>query len=274
MLLCAAADVPATSPAPPEPRQPFESFTVRTTNDPPADIAVWFLSASRPRGTLFLCHGFGSSKSNWVPYQWIRESCHWNMVIFDFREHGGSTHAWGQVRTLGYHEIWDLKAVIDWAESRRLKRPFACYGVSMGAAIALRWAGEGNDRRIVGVLADSPYRTGWDAIQQYQFRGVPLGPLGPMLLKGGFRQMMQQVDIPAALAKRDRDDEMIVWLRFGEHDWFPPDDQKAIFEAIRSGNRLKRMEILPEVGHAQGWRDPEGNDRTIKSFLSTCESRR
>jgi pimeloyl-ACP methyl ester carboxylesterase len=252
------------------PRQPYESFKIATPNEPQAQIAGWFLPASRARGTLILCHGFGASKSDWLPYQWIRDSCHWNVIMFDFREHGESTNAWGQVRTLGYYEIWDVKAVVDWAESRHLARQLALYGVSMGGSVALRWAGEGQDHRIVGVLADSPYRSGWDAIQQFQYHAMPLGPLGPTLLHGGFKQMMQQVDIPAALSKRD---DLIVWLTWGENDWFPPEDQSAIAAAVRSPESLKHVEILPGVGHAQGWMDPARNDQKIKSFLALCESR-
>ena len=83
-------------------------------------------------------------------YSWIAEQEHFNVVRFDFREHGQSSHSL-HVPTLGYYEIYDLKAVIDWAEANHLEKPYLCYGHSMGAAISLRWAGE--DRRIGGVLA-------------------------------------------------------------------------------------------------------------------------
>jgi hypothetical protein len=48
-------------------------------------------------------------------YGWIRDRLGWNVIRFDFREHGQSSRAPLGLPTLGYHEIWDVKAVIDWA---------------------------------------------------------------------------------------------------------------------------------------------------------------
>src|SRR5437762_1543750 len=119
-----------------------ERFHVTTDNIPEAQIAGTLWPAKgKPRGTLFMCHGFGRSMWDFRGYQWIAEQEQFNVVRFDFREHGASSHSM-RLPTLGYYEIYDLKAVIDWAERKGLERPYVCYGHSMGAAIALRWAGQ------------------------------------------------------------------------------------------------------------------------------------
>ena len=67
--------------------------------------------------------------------------------------------------TLGYHEVWDIKAVVDYAEGRGLRRPYGIYGVSLGASVGLRWATM--DRRIEGVFAVSPFKNAYLASEQF-----------------------------------------------------------------------------------------------------------
>src|SRR5439155_24408206 len=141
-------------------------FRVTTNNVPQATIAgsLW-RAQGKPRGTVFMCHGFGRSMWDFRGYQWVTEQERFNVVRFDFREHGQSSHSLC-LPTLGYYEIWDLKAVIDWAEANHLEKPYLCYGHSMGAAIALRWSGQ--DHRISGVLAQSPFRNALDATHKFR----------------------------------------------------------------------------------------------------------
>jgi len=250
------------------PHGKYLPFTVATDNDPSAQISAWLLPApGRAKGTIFFCHGFRNQKGLLVPYEWIRDQLGWNMILFDFQGHGDSPQAPGQhICTLGYYEQWDLKAVIDWAEENHLEKPYVCFGVSMGAAISLRWAGQ--DPRISGVLAFSPYKTGWDAMHQFHFHKKEMGILPSLIIHGGMKRMMQDVDIPAAVAQRDN---LRIWITVGDHDWFPVDDERAILSASPAPPRLKRLEILPDSGHAQNWKWT-GNDPFITDFLSKTEA--
>ena len=243
-----------------------ESFTVATDSDPTGEL--WRVPAGvKARGTLFMCHGFARSMWDTRDYRWIAEREHWNVVRFDFREHGASSHRALDIPTLGYHEIWDLKAVIDWAEAQGLPQPYACYGHSMGAAIALRWAGE--DRRIVGVLAQSSFRNALEAAGKYNPDDARIRFASALLLRKGLRGMLEQVDIPAAVAKRE---DLRVWLTAGEHDYFGEDDQRAILNASPSPERLKRLVIIPGGSHGDHWRWA-GNDELIREFLDATGQR-
>src|SRR4029079_3824853 len=132
-------------------------------------------------------------------YDWIADDAGWNVVRFDFRQHGESTKRALEAPTLGYFEIWDLKAVIDWAEAHHLEKPYVCYGHSMGAAIALRWAGQ--DRRIRGVLAQSPFRNAGDAVKEFRPNDARVQLASDILVHGGFKRMLEQVDIPSAVSQ-------------------------------------------------------------------------
>ena len=241
-----------------------QNFRVQTDNVPAAQIAGTLWRADgKPRGTLFMAHGFHRSMWDFRGYTWIAEQEHFNVVRFDFREHGGSSHD-GHLPTLGYHEIWDLKAVIDWAEANHLEKPYLCYGHSMGAAISLRWAGE--DRRIRGVLAQSPFRNALDATAKFRPDDKRVRLASSLIVHGGFKRMLEHVDIPTAVAKRD---DLLVWLTAGDHDYFPEADQRAILGASASPESMKRFELIPNTGHGGQWRW-SGNDPLIRSFLAAA----
>jgi hypothetical protein len=240
-----------------------EPFRVKTDNVPQAQIAgtLWRAQGEgKPRGTLFMAHGFHRSMWDFRGYTWIAEQERFNVVRFDFREHGKSSHSL-RVPTLGYYEVYDLKAVIDWAEANHLEKPYLCYGHSMGAAISLRWAGE--DRRISGVLAQSPFRNALDATTKFRSNDTRLQLANKLLVHGGLKRMLQEVDIPTAVAKRD---DLLLWLTCGDSDYFPEADQRAILAASASPESMKRFELIPNMGHGGQWRW-SGNDPLIRAFL-------
>jgi pimeloyl-ACP methyl ester carboxylesterase len=209
-----------------------------------------------------MAHGFHRSMWDFRGYTWITDDERFNVVRFDFREHGSSSHS-PHLPTLGYHEIWDLKAVIDWAEANHLEKPYLCYGHSMGAAISLRWAGE--DRRISGVLAQSPFRNALDATGKFRPNDGRVKFAAGLFVHGGYKRMLEQVDIPSAVAKRD---DLLVWLSAGDHDYFPESDQRAILAASASPDGMKTFTLIPNCEHGGQWRW-SGNDDLIRAFLNT-----
>jgi hypothetical protein len=213
-----------------------------------------------------MCHGFGRSIWDFRGYRWVADDEHFNVVRFDFRGHGQSSRGL-HLPTLGYYEIYDLKAVIDWAEAQGLEKPYVCYGHSMGAAIALRWAGQ--DQRISGVLAQSPFRNAESATHQFRPGDMRVRLASSVLVHGGLRKMLRTVDIPAAVAKRD---DLMLWLTVGERDYFPQSDQRAILAASASPAELKKFIVIPKAEHGGQWKW-SGNDRLIHSFLNVSAAR-
>jgi len=213
------------------------------------------------KGTLFMCHGFHRSMWDFRGYDWIAEEENFNVIRFDFRQHGSSSNDPFQPPTLGYFEIWDVKAVIDWAEAQHLQKPYVCYGHSMGAAIALRWAGQ--DPRIRGVLAQSPFVNALDATSKYRSDDWRVQLANLTFVHGGLRRMFAEVDIPKALSQRS---DLLVWLTAGEHDYFGEADQKLILKGSASPQALKRLVIIPGAEHGGQWKW-SGNDPLIRDFL-------
>jgi pimeloyl-ACP methyl ester carboxylesterase len=251
------------------PDAPFESFTVKTTNIPQADIAGWFLPATSAKGTVILLHGYNNNKAYMVDWaNWIRRDEKWNCVLIDFREHGQSTRT-KHLCSLGYHEIWDVKAAVDYAESKGLARPYVIFGRSLGAAVGLRWAAM--DERISGVFAVSPYKNAYLASEQITQTKLKISFLpSPFLAHPGFKAMLKEVDIVAAAQKRD---DLRLWIMTGEWDCFTPGDQREILKASPAPASLKRLEIARgrhhgDVCFSKGDALTPSHDQYLRQFLA------
>jgi pimeloyl-ACP methyl ester carboxylesterase len=257
------------------PTGPYESFRVRTDNVPQAEIAGWVLpAAGRAKGTVFFLHGYNNSKEIMVGWEWLRDRENWNVVMIDFREHGESTKT-AHLSSLGYYEIWDVKAAVDHAESRGLAKPYVIFGRSLGAATGLRWASM--DPRISGVFAVSPFKNAYLASKELPASKLHMEFLpSPFTLSRGYRQMLEAVDIPAAVARRN---DLRIWIMSGEFDSFTPDEQHAILDASASPASMKRLVVAPGCNHRNVWTfkgdaSHPSHDQYLREFLAACRADR
>jgi pimeloyl-ACP methyl ester carboxylesterase len=201
-------------------------------------------------------------------WDWVRDQLGWNIVVFDFREHGQSSHS-PMICTLGFNEIWDVKAVIDHAQQQGLAEPYAICGYSLGGSVGLRWAA--HDPRVKGVLAVSPYRNGLAATEQFLRGWLPLQyASGQVYVE--LRKMIGTVDLPTDVKKRN---DLRLWIMVGENDIFPVSDQRAILSASPSPAKLKRLFVIPRAHHNNVWmwRGDEqvpSHDQIIRDFLDEC----
>lgn len=251
-----------------EPAQPFERFVVTPANSPPATIVGHFLPASpKAHGTIIFCHGYGNSQERFYGYDYLRSDMGWNVATFDFREHGESSRSMWSLTTLGYHEQWDLRAVIDWCEKRGAQKPYVLYGRSMGAATALLEASK--DPRISGVIASSPFKNAWVATQQITEGRQKWRVASEVLYGLTYKNAMQSVDIPSAVALRK---DLRVYIICGEWDCFPAADAQAILNASHAPASMKKLVVAPGKHHSNvwSWRGDNaslGHDQLIEQML-------
>ena len=124
------------------------------------ELDVWLIRArgrdadAPPRGTVLLVHGMWDSKARFFGLGERLAADGFDAVLPDLRAHGRST---GQYVTYGALEKHDLKALVDGLHAEaRVGGPLYVFGVSMGAAIAVRYAAM--EPRCRGVLAVAPYK--------------------------------------------------------------------------------------------------------------------
>ena len=94
-------------------------------------LAGWLVEPSQPRGTVALFHGLRHHKEKMLARIAILAAAGYRCVAFDHRAHGESA---GKRTSFGFHEKWDVIAVLDFVHKQWPRQPRAALGVSMGAA--------------------------------------------------------------------------------------------------------------------------------------------
>lgn len=145
----------------------FERWRARSAEEPIAfysqcaqlsneHIARKGLLVTRPaaRATILVMHGYTSSKVDMGILRLLFSP--YNILLFDFRAHGEDTE--GQLSTLGYDEVHDVLAAVDFVRSHPKTRalPVIGYGFSMGAVTAIE-AQACDSRLFNALILDCPF---------------------------------------------------------------------------------------------------------------------
>ena len=130
------------------------SETVRFHATDGLSLEGWKIPGAPHHPWIILCHGVGSNRSDLLDIAAGLHAAGLNLLLFDFRGHGGSA---GRVTSFGWQERHDLDGALAFLGQQPdvAPRPYGVYGISMGGAVALMVAGR--DERIGAVAADSPY---------------------------------------------------------------------------------------------------------------------
>lgn len=103
---------------------------------------------------LIFSHGVTETKMSSLKYAQLFLERGFNAIIYDQRRHGKSG---GKTTSYGYFEKYDLKAVVDWLLAKEGEEILlGIHGESMGAATALLYAGE-LDNRAHFYIVDCPF---------------------------------------------------------------------------------------------------------------------
>lgn len=220
----------------------------------------WSIDGDRPDGpVVVLTHGWADSKVGALRRVDAVAPCASRVIAWDLRGHGESAGT----STLGLRENEDLLALIETVESGT---PIVLFGWSLGAGVSL--AAAAKCARVVGVIAESPYR-------------LPQTPAGNVLAA---RSMPWRLNLPLALrlvgsgaAWRDFDRRAVaerlqvpLLVIHGETDAVSPvADGRAIAEAGRG-------EFVPlAAGHNDVWTGDSADEttRAVQGFLASVQRR-
>src|SRR5512138_1374289 len=101
---------------------------------------------------ILVAHGYGDKRLEMI-YE-LFASHGYGVIAWDFRAHGESQ---GDLCTLGYYEILDAKAALDFALAQPDVEHIGAWGGSMGAVTMIRATARYPE--IEALVADSPYAT-------------------------------------------------------------------------------------------------------------------
>jgi pimeloyl-ACP methyl ester carboxylesterase len=229
-----------------EDRVPIEAIHLRGTTD----LAI------------VLAHGFTLSWQR--PNVWRianRLNRTAGVLTFDFRGHGRS----GGLSTLGDREIKDLDVVVAYARELGYKR-IAVVGFSMGASIALRYAGlVGGLDAVVSISGPGRWyyrgteRMRWvhRAVERRLGRWVTRRILKTRVSPEGWKL----VPVPPAEAAA-RISPVPLLIVHGDKDlYFPPEHARQLYMAAREP---KELWLIPGMAHAESACDQDLVDRIAR----------
>jgi fermentation-respiration switch protein FrsA (DUF1100 family) len=163
----------------------------------------------------------------------------YNVLLFDTRAQGSSE---GSYIGLGYLEVLDVHAAVDFILSQSTQERIGIMGYSMGAVAAIVAAAE--DTRIQAVAAISPFASLRDTVE-HRLRRVRA--VAPVLIWWGERvtgldvDILRPVDAVARLAPRP-----ILIMHAGDDAMVPPDSGQRLFDAAAEP---KELWFVPGVAH-------------------------
>lgn len=222
------------------------------TSSDDVPLAGWYVPAGSgadpAAATVVLTHGWGSNKSQLLDRAAMLHDTY-NLVLFDFRNHGQSGDA---STTQGVREARDLRAVLDWLESSKAPTSVAVLGVSMGGATALLEAA--GDPRVAALVIESSHATLANAVQaRLERSGYPLAMpgswavlLGTLLRTG---EDASTADPAQAIASLDERPVLLVYG--GADDTIGTDDGETLRAAAAEAGSPVELETCPDAGHAE-----------------------
>lgn len=233
------------------PRQGADAGGELETSDG-TPIAGWYIpsaNGSGPTGpTVVLAHGHGGNKSTMLAFAGVLHD-DYNVVIFDFRNHGQSG---GSQTTAGALEQDDLRTVVEWVDEEKAPERIAVLGVSMGGAAALSEAIP--DQHVDALILDSTHATLANALQaRLEREGYPLSLPGAWaILLGALIRTGQDVSAVDPVQRIALYDRPVLIIVGGQDDAIGPRDGQDLLAAAREGGRgTAELRVCDDAGHGE-----------------------
>jgi len=237
----------------------FEKVTFSTKDN--VEVKGWWVKNRSNTKCIILCHGLGADKSDMLNYMPFLYKKGYSLLAFDFRGHGESKEKY---TSLGYKEVQDLLAAVEFAKTRGAKK-IGVIGRSMGGAVALRAAENCPD--INAIISDASFARLKDMIKSYakKLYHVPYFPLVPAAtyaaeLRSGFDY--GAVNPVESAAKIKTPLLLIHGLADGN---IPYADSEKIFAAAGGP---KKLLLIKNADHIEGLSvDYSNYSKEVLSFL-------
>ena len=126
---------------------PYQSLDLITEDG--IRLSAWY-TPSRNSAVILLAHGYGDNRPEWVHEILAKKG--YGVLAWDARAHGESG---GEISTIGYLEVLDVKAALDYVKSQPSIKHIGAWGGSMGAATLIRAAAQ--FQQIEALFVDSSF---------------------------------------------------------------------------------------------------------------------
>jgi dipeptidyl aminopeptidase/acylaminoacyl peptidase len=224
----------------------------------------WLLRGWRP-GVIVVFHGYARDHHRvWRYAQFLRRDG-WTVLAPDFRS---SRRAGRKPTTLGYWELEDAKATLDWLRARpefRARR-VGVFGESLGGSVALALAAGRPD--IAAVAVDSPFADGADAVADaFRYEAhVPPWPAAPIARAlAGVVTGHDPGALDVIAAERAYGPRPLLLIQSGIEDRFGLPQVERLEQSAGSGATLWRV---ADAGHNRAWVAHRAEyERRVRAFF-------
>jgi fermentation-respiration switch protein FrsA (DUF1100 family) len=213
---------------------PYQSVSLVTEDG--IRLAAWY-TPPKNGVVILLAHGYGDNRPEWV-YEMLAKK-KYGVLAWDARAHGESG---GEISTIGYLEILDVKAALNFALVQPDVKHIGAWGGSMGAATIIRAAA--TYPQIEAVFVDSSFDSlddELDYLVPYPF----LTPLAKLIAKAKTGINLDEV---SPLADIGRISPRPVFIVHSTADIVaPPDAGQKLFEAAKEPRFLWVEQNAPHL---------------------------
>jgi uncharacterized protein len=211
--------------------------------------ALMLLPDEDPRGLIVVLHGLTDQKEGMITIAEAFADAGYIAVVPDLRAHGSSG---GRYTSMGFREKWDMVALLDYLESQGCDVSHTgVLGGSLGAAVALQWAGI--DSRVKAVVAVASFAE-LSSEMQFFYKVHHVSPLQAFLVEASAqREGRFKIDDVSPLAAVKKIDTPILLAHGRQDDIVPIDESRRLFHAARGPVALqevnaKHMNIREKLG--------------------------
>lgn len=231
---------------------PFQSVDLIT--DDGVRLSAWY-TPPRNGAVILLAHGYGDNRPEWIHALFARKG--FGVISWDARAHGESS---GEMSTIGYLEVLDAKAALEYVLAQPAVKHVGAWGGSMGAATLIRAAA--HFPQIEAVFADSSYTSLDDEIN-YLVPYPLINPLTKFIITTETGLNLDRVDPVNDIGKIS---PRPVYIVQGMADTVaPPDTGERLYNAAGEPRFLWEKE---NVSHMQMYLDnPRRYQRRMVDFF-------
>jgi fermentation-respiration switch protein FrsA (DUF1100 family) len=217
-------------------------------------LSAWYTPPQN--GALILvAHGYGDKRLE--DFYILFASHGYGVLAWDFRAHGQSG---GEFSSLGYYEVRDVKAALDYALAQPSVKHVGGWGGSMGAVTMIRAAA--GYPQIEAVVADSPFSTLEDLLSVR----VPYPVIRPLIRFFVEMESGVSMDLVSAVDDVREISPRPVYIIQGMGDKAVPlDSAKRIFDAAGESKFLWTEADVPHLNMYAYYRE-EYTERVIRFF--------
>ncbi|MBM3124475.1 MAG: alpha/beta hydrolase [Chloroflexi bacterium] len=186
---------------------------------------------------ILLAHGYGDNRPEWVHAILAKNG--YGVLAWDARAHGESE---GEISTLGYLEVLDVRAALDYALTQPQVEHIGAWGGSMGGATMIRATARFPE--IEALVVDSSFSTLGEELDHL----VPYPLVNPLAkffagIRTGLEiDALRPVDEIARISPRP-----VFIIHGGADTLAPPESAQALYDAAGEPRRLWIEEDAPHL---------------------------